>query len=275
MRNLLSAGGARLRKNKLFWILLLFMFGMGAYIAGAQYMDSIRYQEKVFFDSCLFNYVAIIGCCTAVFCSMFTGTEYSDGTIRNKLLVGHSRKSIYGSELMISIFAAFLMDLAYLLSYGILGMILFPSSELSTGILLFFMLLTLFTSMAFVSLYHMLTMLIGKKSVAAVVCLLVFFALFMMAVVIMGKLQAPEFVSGYSLTLNGVEQTAPEPNPKYLQPAARRVYQFFYDLLPSGQGIQLASREVLNPVQLMIYAATVSVVTTVSGIVVFGKKDLK
>lgn len=275
MRNLLRAGGARLGKNRMFWILVLVMFGMGAYMAGAQYMNNIRYQEQVTFDDCMFNYVIMIGCCSAIFCSLFTGTEYSDGTIRNKLLVGHTRWAIYCSELIISILAVFAMVLAFLISYSVLGLILLPAAQLPVETILFYVVISLLTSLEFVSVYHMLTMLIPRKSAAAVVCLLLFMILMVLAMVIWGRLQAPEFVSGYSLTVNGIEQMDPEPNPKYLQPAARRIYQCFLDILPSGQGLQLASREIVHPAFLMIYAAAVSAVTTIVGFFAFGKKDLK
>ncbi len=36
----------------------------------------------------------------SVFCDMFLETEYSDGTIRNKLMVGHTRKEIYCANLL-------------------------------------------------------------------------------------------------------------------------------------------------------------------------------
>lgn len=46
-------------------------------------------------DDRFFAYSFFIGILSAIFCSLFTGTEYSDGTIRNKIVVGHSRISIY------------------------------------------------------------------------------------------------------------------------------------------------------------------------------------
>ena len=50
-------------------------------------------------DKMMLNYINIIGLFMAMFTSLFIGTEYDYGTIRNKIIVGHSRTSIYFSNL--------------------------------------------------------------------------------------------------------------------------------------------------------------------------------
>ncbi len=275
MRNLLSAGIARLKKEKIFWLGILFMFGLGIFVTLMKYSDVVRYQEKELISDTLLIYMQFIGCCGAVFCSIFIGTEYSDGTIRNKLVVGHSRWAIYGANLLLSICAVVLMALSYLASYVPLGIFLLGSSGIPAGIIASHMVLSLFTIVAYVSLFQMLSMLITKKSTSAVACLLIFFGLLMLAMIIISRLDAPEYISGYSLTVNGVEQTEPELNPKYLQPAARKVYQFFLDLLPSGQGLQISAFQVTEPVRVLLLSLGISIVTTATGIFAFRKKDLK
>ena len=42
-----------------------------------------------------------MGLVAAILTSMFIGSEYSDGTIRNKLVVGHSRMRIYLANLIV------------------------------------------------------------------------------------------------------------------------------------------------------------------------------
>ena len=36
-----------------------------------------------------------IGIILAVFCSLFIGTEHNDGTIRNKIIVGHEKSKLF------------------------------------------------------------------------------------------------------------------------------------------------------------------------------------
>ena len=49
------------------------------------------------------------------FCQPFIGTEYSDGTIRNKIVVGHSRSTIYLANLLTCCFAGLIMCLCFIL----------------------------------------------------------------------------------------------------------------------------------------------------------------
>lgn len=274
MRKLLSSDFSRLWKDKIFWLGTLFMLGFGIFAVCTKYSDIIRYNEHEPLDEALLAYQQLIGCCAAVFCSMFSGTEYSDGTIRNKLIVGHLRRTLYLSNWLTNIAAAMIMSIVFLFTYCTLGSFLLDAPGAPLGKILFYTFISFFTVIAYASIFNMLAMLITRKSTSAVVCLLAIFGLLILAIVIKAKLDAPEFVSGYSLTINGVEQMPPEPNPKYLQPAARRVYQFFLDMLPTGQSIQLSAFDVLHPVLLMAYSAVISVVTTVMGVFAFQKKNL-
>lgn len=275
MRKLLSAQYSRLLKNKVFWIELLFMFVMGVCSSLMPYLDNVRYGEHNRVDDMLFNYVIFIGLCTPVFCSLFSGTEYSDGTIRNKLIVGHTRLSVYCSGLLVSLSVSVFVALAFVLPYTVLGISMLEAPKASMETIFLMALLSLFVIAAYVSMFHMLSMLITKKSTSAVLCLLLLIVLFALAVTIKGKLDAPEFVQNYSMTVDGIELMPQEPNPKYLQPGARKVFQFFLELLPSGQSMQIVSMDVVHPYLLMLYSAVLSAATTFLGIFFFKKKNLK
>lgn len=275
MRKLCRANFARLWKDKTFWTGTLFMFGLGIFVAVSQYSDIVRYKMQIYFDNTLMTYVLFAGCCSAVFCSMFTGTEYSEGIIRNKLIVGHLRSSIYLSDWITSIAAALIMTAAFLLSYCTLGSVLLEPPMAGTEEMVFMVCISMVTVIAYVSVFSMITMLVTRKATAAVFCLLIFFGLLIMAMVIKGKLDAPEFISSYTMTIDGVEQSSPEPNPKYLQPAARKVYQFFLDVLPTGQSLQLSAFCVIHPYLMMLYSVVISAGATFLGILGLRKKNIK
>lgn len=275
MLNLLSAEQLRLKKSKPFWFGTALMFLLGIYGVCSKYLDMIRCGQPEYFDDAIFLYAVLAGCCCAVFSSTFIGTEYSDGTIRNKLIIGHKRGSIYGANLILCILAAIFMAAAYLLPYSILGLFLLEPPQIPVGAILLYMGISILTLAAYASLYCMISMLVTRKSTSAILCILIFFGLLITALVINEMLNAPEFISGYSLTVNGIEQGSPEPNPKYLKPMARKIYQFFYDLLPSGQGLQLSARNVIHPLLMALLAIFTGITTTVCGLMAFRKKDLR
>ena len=63
-----------------------------------------------------FNALLLSGFVTALFVSFFLSAEYSDGTIRNKLMVGHKRKEIYLVNFVTCLLAEFTMYITYFLS---------------------------------------------------------------------------------------------------------------------------------------------------------------
>ena len=87
MNKLLRAGFARLAKSRIFWICTAVSFGIGVISSITRYremMDITGYSysmEDILFTNCIFMPIF-----SAVFAGLFIGTEYSDGTIRNKLI---------------------------------------------------------------------------------------------------------------------------------------------------------------------------------------------
>ena len=182
MRKLLSAGMLRLRKNRLFYLGNAVLFCLGIFFAVGKYFDMQRFQIKQYLDDCLFLHVIFAGCCVSVFCSLFTGTEFSSGTIRNKLIVGQTRRDVYLSDLIVCLLSTLCMTAAFLLSYCSFGLALLLPPQLPWKGIGIYLCISLFTITAYVSIFHMLSMLVSKKTISAVTCLLLFIGLFLLAV---------------------------------------------------------------------------------------------
>ena len=102
------------------------------------------------------------------------------------------------------------------------------------------------------------------------------FVLLIVTVVIDGRLNAPEFIQGYEMSVNGqVVNAVPEPNPRYLRGTERAVYQFLYDLLPTGQSLQYTMLNFTEPGKLIGLSGLVCAVFTGAGAALFRRKDLK
>ena len=101
MNRLLSAGFYRLFRNRLFVGILLFMAAMAVIIPAVIHSEMVKYQLEGSIETVLGIHTAFTGFFTAVLCADILGTEYSDGTIRNKITAGHGRGKIYGAGLVI------------------------------------------------------------------------------------------------------------------------------------------------------------------------------
>lgn len=286
MIKLLSANFLRLKKNRVFWICMVLCIVMGALAALGEFRFQVSVgadlsvpevaKYKALLEGQFFEYAVFIGILSAALIALFAGTEYSDGTIRNKIALGHTRASIYFANLITGFTASFLCMTGYMLSCLAVGAPLLGWFTKPAPLLLCAIAGSVVMLAAFCAIFTFVTMNCSKKSTAVTVCLLGAFALLILAVYINSRLEAPEFVTGYELSINGgIEQAVPEPNPHYLRGMERTIYKFLYDLLPTGQSLQYGMLSFTAPVKLMALSAALAVMFTGIGAILFKRKDLK
>ncbi len=286
MTKLLGAGFMRLRKTNLIWGSLGVCVGLGALAALGEFQFQVSagadlsvpevVQAKALLEGQFFEYAAFIGILAAEFISLFLGTEYSDGAIRNKIVVGHSRLSIYFANLITGFAASLLCMAGYMLSCLTVGAPLLGWFTKPAPLLLWSIAGSVVMLAAFCAIFTFVTMNCSKKSTSVVICLLGVFVLLILAVVVNGRLEAPEFITGYEMSVNGeIVNAVPEPNPHYLTGLEREIYQFLYDLLPTGQSLQYTMLSFTDPVRLMGLSAAAAALFTGAGAALFKRKDLK
>lgn len=274
MSKLLSAGLIRLRKDKIFWIALIFMLGAGVFFPVMRYMDMQKAGYINNIDNGFFACALFIGIVMAVFCSLFIGTEYSDGTIRNKVIIGQKRTSIYLSNLIICAIVSAVMCAAFFIVYLCIGIPLLGFFEMDIKSVLLFTLSVFVLAIAFASIFTLISMLNHNKAITAVVCILLAFLLLFTGAQLNKMLNEPETNMGLIMTENGQEYQE-TPNPDYLKDGKREVVQFFYDFVPGGQALQCVSLEANNIAVLPVYSLIIIILTTGIGVFFFRKKELK
>ncbi len=279
MIKLLSANLLRLKKSILFWSCIILMLLLGAGFTLQRYWEQVAYAEfgqLSYLDEVLFRHGLLIGIVAAVFVPMFFGMEYSDGAIRNKMVVGHSRLSIYFANLITAVVSSLAFCAAYILAVLALGVPLLNGIRLTPPQCALFMLGTLALAAAFSALYTFVAMLCTRKAASAVVCILGVFLLLFAGIYINSRLNAPEFLREYSIAHDGqVVEEEPEPNPQYVRGTEREVYQFLYDFLPGCQSIQYGDMSAENPALLAAYSLVIFAASTGTGAALFRRKDLK
>jgi len=279
MNKLLAANFMRLKKSLLFWGCIVFMAGFAILLQIFNYLDIHKggVDPAQAFGGDIFVFAGFIGIVCAVFISMFTGTEYSDGTIRNKVVIGHSRRDIYFSNLITGVFTGICADLIYLGVYFLSGAVIigdcfdFPVSALLVQILTAVVL-----TAALASIFTLISMLNYNKAASAVACVLLAFVLLFAGSYTYNRLSEPEYYPGAYIDENGVLQKGePEKNSRYLRGTERKVYQFINDFLPGGQQVQMGDGGTDKPWVLMGYSVIIVMMSTAGGCLAFRRKDLR
>lgn len=280
MIRLLYAQVSRLMKNKLFWLGLLVMVGVPLYAVGVRYYDSVIAPETAWetADGLWFVggiYMAVV---LSVFVSLFIGTEFAEGTIRNKLIVGHTRSAIYVSNLITCSAVALFYHLVYIAVLFGAGSLLLKSWETPLRTLAILTVLSLAAVIALAALFTMLAMLISSRSAGAVTAMLVAMTMLIMAMSLFNRLNAQEYLD-HVFALNEVGEyvkSDPIPNPKFLTGFKRDVYQHLLNLIPIGQMLQFGNLHYVTQMYFLpLYSIFLAVVCTIVGIVLFQKKNIR
>ena len=138
MSRLLSADFAKLKKNKFFWICMIGMFLFGIFMAVMNYISTRQYGDyEAQITNVLFIYALTVAILIPAFVSLFVGTEYSDGTIRNKMIIGHTRTCIYLSNLIVSSTAGLGFCISYIVGVSLYNRYRHSGRHRDTGFMQF------------------------------------------------------------------------------------------------------------------------------------------
>ncbi|MDO4491914.1 MAG: hypothetical protein Q4B85_12680 [Lachnospiraceae bacterium] len=279
MTNLIRSAFSRLFKARVFWNATLFCAGLGLFEIMTTYLDCKNGYADTYIDCGLFAIAPIALFPLAALVTLFVGCEFSDGAIRNKIVVGRKRCHIYLANLLVSVAAGWGLILVWSLCYLIPGLLLMEMESSLTQILTLYGML-LCEMAVFAALYNFLTMLLGNKATAAVVCILLTIVMLFHGLVVNNRLEEPEYYSmGYVVREDGSVEYDGEmiPNPNYLPKGspARKRNEILRDFTPGGVIVQIADLREEHAVKSCLYGAGWFVALTGAGILLFRRKDLK
>lgn len=276
MRKLLKANFSRLRHDRVFWLLAALMVFFGASMAIVNAVNIRREGAVWMMDFSLLTYTTLAPILTSVLVALFAGSDYSGGTLRNKLIAGHRRGNIYLANLITCCCAGLLLCFAFVIPQGVLGPLLGGQIQSTPMKLLMYGALSLVLMIAFTALFTLIAMLCQNKSHTVAGCILLVFVLIFLGVYITSALNEPEYLAGYSYTENGVTVEEPETkNPNYISGTKRQVYEFMQDFTPGGQMLQISDMDTEKPAMLALYDGIILLAATGLGMVFFRRRDLK
>jgi len=275
MIRLLKANLFRLKRDKLFLLGVCGMTFFGIFSSVMQYRSKMEFGYSVMVDEIFFTPMVVTGILIAAFCSMYLGTEYSDGTLRNKIAAGRGRADIYLSNFVTCTIAGWLMNLGYIVMVCAAGIPLLGFPQDDIGLILLFVLESALLIMSFSAIFTMLSMLNQNKTVVAIISIIGVVAAICIAIGLYSRLSEPEFWEYLSQNESGVMETIITSNPRYVNESKRAVYHFILNVLPTGQGMQIAGRIASNMGFRALSSALIIIISNAMGVFFFLKKDIK
>lgn len=236
MSKLLRADFACMWKSRMFWLCTASSIGMVIFLAMIEAISSS--PDYVIFEG--YTYVSMM---LSVFVSMYIGTEYSDGTIRNKITAGHSRFAIYFADFIVCAAASVLMYLVSILALAACAAamqwkFIIPADKLLLPVMCSFV-----SIIAYTAVFASVSMLVCSRSVSMVISVFLFIILSAAGMRIDTALSEDEYgyaiEDGVYMDEYGEETMHAVKNPDYVGGTKRRVYLFLNDFLPTCQMTQL------------------------------------
>ncbi|MCH5207806.1 MAG: ABC transporter permease [Oscillospiraceae bacterium] len=283
MSRLVRGDFSRLFKSKVFWLGVIFMLGAAVVIVYVLW-NQIQYERRFHPDYygppdfiLLYGIMLFDGIVISIFAGIFIGSDYRYGTIRNKLIMGHSRTAIFLSNLIICFTSAFIMHIVYIaVIVGAAAAGLTDKFEMSPEEILIYILISVCSVLAMTSVILLLCMLIPSRTASTVVALVLsIMALF-----------AAQMIDGIRYKGESVNTVLPDgyvvSHYVYIDDMSTtgRIIKFVNDYLPQNQLFQLVNRRSVDNIKLdkeifPLYSLSLVALSTTAGILVFRKKDLK
>lgn len=277
MRKLLAANFARLKKDTVFWLAMLCMTAGSVFFSFLNFQTSLRYDiDPIYVEDVLFNLFPMIAFVCAGFISLYLGTEFDENTIRNKLIVGHTRTEVFFANYLTCMVASLLLLFGILLFSGVTGYILFKVFLMDWTQLAFLILCCILITMVFSALCVGFGMNVHRKAISIVATTIFMFGILFVASYMGDALQEAEMVyDGVTITKDGIQYGDLIPNPAYVGGTTRKVMEFIYDMLPTGQAIQLNNMDFERCLRWPWLSAIMLVIATAAGYLPFCKRDIR
>ena len=214
-----------------------------------------------------FGYSPLMGPFIAVFAAYLWGTDYEYGTLRNKLICGHTREEVYFSNLLLTICAGLSTALIWLIVNGMLGIPLLgtASLNLSLGEMAFYIFSSLLMVVALSSVCCLLASLAENKNSATLLCLGAVAAMVIIGMLLYDRFAEPELLDGWMWSDTDPTVRWHPQNIKFIGGTFRILLEFLICLTPGGQGVILCEEGVEHLIFLPLCSAFVIFSTSLIG----------
>lgn len=277
MRKLITANFFRFRKDRFSWCvvgIIVILSLVNVFNSAHSYEAMADAGYILSLEDYYFNQAPLIGAFLALLISMFLGTEFSEGTIRNKLCIGHKRDEIFLSNFISCALATIALTAVWLLISALLFGLIGPL-EMSISEFVGCIHVAMGFAVSFAALYTVIGSLSSNKAMTIIYTFAVFIVFAIAASGLYDRLCEPEMNEGMMLVGTQLVEMEPTPNPLYLSGAIRTVCEVALELLPTGQALLLSDVAIEYPVRAISLSAVFTIVTLLVGSMMFRRKDIK
>ena len=275
MRRLLRADIHSLFLDKVFIALAVFSFILGLTLPVLGLVNEIRYNEYKEFEDYFFFFLPVFSLMISSYVSIFVGKSCDWGTVKNKITVGHSRRDIYLSFLIVSMVGTLVFIALFLIPYSVFGSLVYEDMSISFKALVLVLISAVLVLLSVTAISVALMETIGSRVISMIVSLFVVFALLLIGNYAEELLNEPEMISNSMIMVDGAFQFADSyPNPRFLAESKRWIYEALRDATLGGQMSQIMNME-CDWIRVSLYSVFSSILATLVGCIIFSRKDLK
>lgn len=261
MRKLLAADFHLLRRNIVFWLAFCFMVASTAILVIATYnmLTNYGYDAGAYtIEATMFCMMPGIGIVNAIWIHLLIGNDYDQDTIRNKLVCGHRRSSIFFSHWLVACCGALIILVASLVVGAVLSWHYFPAFMLDTTDFVLVLASCVLLTIAYAAIGVALAMNLSRRAGSVVCGMLAMLMLSMTASFLDVTLSA-------TISLPGWEPVTLKDH----------LVVLLYDLLPSAQCVQLNNMMFDRVSHWPLLSILFTVIVTIVGYLIFNRKDIK
>ena len=275
----------RLVRSKVFWGVLLANIALNLLLIlqgnGGGTFNNVPNMDNMFYATASGNseIFGLLGFNLALVAGALYGAEYSNGTIRNKLITSNTRADMYFANFVTTVIIGLIFTIIY---YFLVFAIGYPSFGgfsvlVTTQDIVWNVVCTLFIIFAYASIFTLIIMLSRNLTTGIMLSLLYVAVSMGIAYLLRDALDENEFMN----TLEDGVYLGEVMNPAYISsPSLRKFVEIIISSMPAGQANELMQgRWMFDGVgaswQFMTSSACVATITNTTGYLIFRKIDLK
>lgn len=276
MCRLLPVTFRRMFKLPIYWICLIGMIvEMVHAIINNHYYKNF-WDIEIALDNSLFIGNNTLSILSAVFICIFIGAEYSNKTIRNKIIVGHSKPVIYLSNVIVCSVGTLIMQFIPFIINATLGTALFGGYENPKNNIIYIV-CSLFTVVAKVSVVVFFAMLITSRTFSLILVVIMIFLLERGSMMMNTALEQPKMWEDCIFNEETLEviETIEVENPNYVDGTARDMLEFTVAFVPYAQAYRYGNPELPENIAMYpIFSLGFAAIATSGGVLIFRRKDI-